>query len=156
MATLKEQISVAATGITITLASLASNSWRQSAFVENTTNLLLDAFVQLVVKTGATAAGTVEIWLYGSIDGTTYSDGATGLDTAFTPTATPNLVFLGSVNTPAATTAYTSALFSVAAKFGGSIPKQWGLAIKNTNGGVLDATEANFSKQYLGLTFQSV
>lgn len=155
MAILKENIAVPATGITITLGSLASGSWRQSAFVENTTNLLMDAFVQLVVKTGATAAGTVDIWLYGSIDGSTYSDGATGLDAAFTPTSSPNLVSLGSVNTPTATTSYTSRLFSVAQAFGGSIPKQWGLAVRNSNGGALDATEGNFSKQYLGLTYQS-
>jgi hypothetical protein len=156
MATLKEQITVVSTTIVISLASLASGSWRQSAFVENTSNLLMDAFVQSIVKTAGTAAGTVDLWLYGSNDGTTYSDGATGLDAAFTPTATPNLVFLGSVNTPAVTTSYTSRLFSVAAAFGGSIPKQWGIAAKNTNGGALDSTAGNFSMTYLGLTYQSV
>lgn len=155
MATLKEQLG-SATLITVTLASLASGSWRQSNFVDNSSNLFMDIFVQLDVKTGATAAGTVDIWSYASIDGgTTYSDGATGTDSAFTPTASPNLVFVGSVNTPAVTTSYVSRQFSLAFAYGGSLPQRWGLAIKNTNGGALDATEGNFLKQYLGLTYQS-
>jgi hypothetical protein len=155
MSTLKEQISVASTTITISLASLGAGSWRQGSFVENTSNLLLEAFVQSVVKTGATGAGTVDLWLYGSLDGTTYSDGATGVDGTFSPTATPNLVLLGSVNTPVATTSYTSRIFSVAAAFGGNIPKQWGIAAHNTNGSALDSTAGNFSMTYLGLTYQS-
>ncbi len=50
MATLKEQISVAATGITITLASLGSGSWRQSVFVENTTNLSTARLIQMAPR----------------------------------------------------------------------------------------------------------
>jgi len=156
MATLKEQFAAAAT-ITMSLASLANNTWWQSLFVDNGTNAYMDAFVQMKVKTGATAAGTVDFWLYASMDGgTSYSDGASGADAAFTPTATPNLVFLGSVNTPATTTSYISKMFSVAAAFGGSVPQRWGLAAKNTNGGVLDATAGNFVIQYQGLTYLSV
>jgi len=155
MATLKEQFAAAAT-ITMSLASLASGSWWQSAFIDNSTNVYLDAFVQMKVKTGATAAGTVDFWLYASMDGgTSYSDGASGSDATFTPTATPNLVHLGTVNTPTATTSYTSAHFSVAAAFGGSVPQRWGLAAKNTNGGALDATGTNFVLQYQGLTYLS-
>lgn len=156
MATLKEQFGASAQVITITLASLASGSWRQGVFVDNTTNLFTEVLVQLQAKTGATAAGTVDLWLYGSVDnGVTYSDGATGLDAAFTPTATPNLVHLGTLNTPAVTTAYTSPLFAVAFAFGGTIPQKWGIAVKNTNGGVLDATGTNFVLQYQGQTYQS-
>lgn len=151
--TLKELLGTF-TAITITLASLASNAWRQSVFVDNSSNLYDDVLVELIVKTGATAAGTVDIWAYASLDGTTYSDLATGADAAFTPTSTPNLVFLGSINTPSVTTSYHSRPFSIAAAFGGSVPLRWGLAIKNTNGGVLDATEGNFTKQYLGITYQ--
>lgn len=152
MATVNEKLA-ASTGITITLASLASGSWRQSAFVDNSSNLYLDAFVELLVKTGATAAGTVDLWAYASIDGgTTYSDGASGSDAAFTPTANPNLVFLGSVQTPTSTTSYTSRMFSLAQAFGGFVPQRWGLAVKNTNGGNLDSTEGNFTKIYSGIT----
>lgn len=152
MATIKENLTAAA-AITITLGSLGSNSWRQSVFVDNSANLFLDALIELVVKTGATGAGTVDLWAYASIDGgATYSDGASGLDAAFTPTANPNLVFIGSIQTPTATTSYTSRIFSLAQAFGGSIPQRWGLAVKNTNGSALDATEGNFTKQYMGLT----
>lgn len=155
MATLKQQFAASAL-ITITLASLASGAWRQSAFVDNSVNDYMDAKLILKVKTGATAAGTVDIWFYASADGgTTFSDGASGTDSAFTPTATPNLEFVTSIQTPTATTTYVSTVKSVAAFFGGTMPQQWGLAIHNTNGGVLDATEGNFLKSYQGITFQS-
>lgn len=157
MATLKEQFGTASL-FTITLASLGSGSWAQSTFVDNSANLFDDVFISLKVKTGATAAGTVEIWIYASTDGgTTFSDGATGVNGAFTPTATPNLVLLGpAINTPTATTTYISRTYSLAAAFGSNIPTQWGIAVHNTNGGILDATEGNFSKQYVGMTYQSV
>lgn len=155
MATLKEQFAAAAS-ITMSLASLASNSWWQSTFIDNSSNVYLDAFVQMKVKTAGTAAGTVDFWLYASMDGgTSYSDNATGADGTFTPTATPNLVHLGTVNTPAINTSYISAHFSVASAFGGSVPQRWGLAAKNTNGGALDSTAGNFVIQYQGLTYQS-
>lgn len=156
MATLKEQFGTAAQVITITLASLASGAWRQGVFVDNTTNLFTEVLVQLQAKTAGTAAGTVDLWCYGSVDnGVTYSDGATGLDAAFTPTATPNMVHLGTLNTPAINTAYTSPIFSVSFAFGSTIPLKWGIACKNTNGGALDATGANFVLQYQGQTYQS-
>lgn len=155
MATLKEQLTTGT--FTITLASLASGAWRQSNFVDNSSNLFDDVFIKLQAKTGATAAGTVDLWVYDSIDGgTLYSDGASGSDAAFTPTATPNIIFIGSLNTPTATTQYTSPSFSLAAKYGSNIPQRFGLIVHNTNGGALDATEGNFTKEWMGLTYQSV
>jgi hypothetical protein len=156
MANLKENFAGSVAAITISLASLANNAWRQSAFVDNSTNDYLDAWVQVNAKTGATAAGTVDLWLYGSIDGgTTYSDGASGADATYTPTDTPQ-IFLGRLQTPTATTQYHSSLFSVQQAFGGNVPPRWGLLVHNTNGGALDATAGNFLEQYLGLTYQSV
>lgn len=153
--TTKEQFG-SATAITMSLQSLASNAWWQSTFIDNSSNDFVDDLVQAKVKTAGTAAGTVDFWLYASIDGgTSYSDGATGADGTFTPTANPNLIHLGTVNTPSATTSYISAVFSVAFAFGGSVPQRWGLAAKNTNGGALDSTAGNFVIQYQGLTFQS-
>jgi hypothetical protein len=160
MAILKENFAASVAAITISLASLGSNSWRQSAFVDNTAGApaidYLDAWVQVNVKTGATAAGQVVLWLYGSIDGgVTYSDGASGSDAAYTPTDTPQ-IFLGRIQTPTATTSYHSSLFSVQQAFGGNVPPRWGLLVQNTNGGALDATAGNFLEQYLGLQYQSV
>jgi len=150
MATIKENFG-SSTAITITLASLGSGSWRQSAFVDNSTNLFLDALIQVIVTTGGTAAGTVDLWAYASNDGgTSYSDGASGSDAAFTPTANPNLVFIGSIQTPSTTMQYTSRMFSLAQAFGGSVPQRWGLAVKNTNGGSLGAAAS--TSQYMGLT----
>lgn len=158
MANLKENFGASVVAITIMLASLANGAWRQSAFVDNTVAGIdyLDAWVQVNAKTGATAGGTVDLWLYGSIDGgVTYSDNASGLDAAYTATDTPQ-IFLGRLQTPSVTTQYHSSLFSVQQAFGGNIPPRWGLLVHNTNGGALDATPGNFLEQYLGLTYQSV
>lgn len=158
MANLKENFGAAVSAITISLASLANGAWRQSTFVDNTLAGVdyLDAWVQVNAKTGATAAGTIDLWLYGSIDGgTTYSDNATGTDGAYTATDTPQ-IFLGRLQTPSVTTQYHSSLFSVQQAFGGNIPPRWGLLVHNTNGGALDATPGNFLEQFLGLTYQSV
>jgi hypothetical protein len=155
MATIKEQPG-SFTAITMSLQGLASGSWWQSNFVDNSSNLYVDAFVQLKAKTGATAAGSVDLWAYASMDaGTSYSDGATGADGTFTPTATPNIVHVGTLNTPSATTSYISAHLSIALAFGGTVPQRWGIAAKNTNGGSLDATGTNFVLQYQGFTFQA-
>lgn len=156
MATLKSLFDTSAL-VTVTLGGLTSGSWRQSTFVDNSIKLYIDVKFILKVKTGATAAGTVDVWLYMSADGgTTFSDGATGVDGTFTPTSNgANLAFLGSVATPTATTTYVGPAMDLAAAFGGSMPQQWGLAIHNTNGGALDATEGNFLKSYQGIWFQS-
>lgn len=146
--------------ITITLASLASGSSRQSAVVDNTANLFLDVLFQLVLKTGAAsvvATGYVNIWVYGTTDnGTTYGDGATGSDAAFTATVPSNLRLLGSMNTVANATTYKSNPMSVAAAFGGVLPQKWGIVVENQSGGAFDATGGNFDPQYQGVYGQTV
>lgn len=130
--------------ITCTITSLTSGSFRQSTAVDNTTNLFLDAFVQVKVKTGASAtnaAGYIQVFAYGSADGgTDYSDGVTGTDGAFTATNPPNLRLIGIINAVANSTTYVGGPFSVAAAFGGILPDHWGIVIDNESGSTLDAS----------------
>ena len=104
--------------ITVTLASLTNGSYRQSAAIDNTSNLYFDAGMLLKVKTGASgtsSTGTVNIYAYGSSDGgTTYTDGASGSDASFTPTSPTNLKLIGVINAVANSTAYIGGPFSVA------------------------------------------
>ena len=62
--------------IAITLASLASGQSRASAFIDNASNLYVDAHVSVkfTLNTGGTTGdhGCVSIYAYGSEDGTTY------------------------------------------------------------------------------------
>jgi len=88
--------------ITISLASLASGSYQQSAAIDNTSNLYLDAAVQLSVKaggSGVSATGTVNVYAYGSANGgANYTDGASGNNASFNPTSPTNLKLLGVIN----------------------------------------------------------
>ena len=143
--------------ITITLASLATASARQSASVSNATNLYDDALVQVKVKTGASGtsvAGYCNVFVYASADGgTTFTDNATGLDAAITLTAPPNLRLLGIINTVANATTYVGGPFSVATCFGGVLPDTWGIVIDNESGSTLDATAGNHKALYEGVQY---
>lgn len=140
--------------ITCTLASLASGSQRQSAAVDNSSNLFPDALVAVDVKTnaaGTSATGFVDVYAAGTVDGgTTYSGGAGGTDAAYTGKLTA-LARLGRIDATANATTYLGGPWSVAAAFGGSLPQKWSIVVDNETGAALDATEANHTKQYQGV-----
>jgi hypothetical protein len=146
--------------ITITLASLADGSARESTVIDNTTNVFLDALLQILIKSGGSgvsATGIVEVYAYGTSDnGSNYGDGATGSNAAFTPTDPPNLRLIGVLNVVANATTYKSNPMSVAAAFGGVLPQKWGIVIVNRTGAALDSTEGNHAKFYQGLLAQAV
>lgn len=141
--------------IVCTLASLANNGARASTAIDNSTNLYLDALVQITVKTGASGTattGTVNVYAYGTADGgTTYSDGASGTDGGITLTAPPNATLIGIINAVVNATTYKGPPMSVAAAFGGILPDHWGIIVENKTGGALDATEGNHAKIYQGV-----
>lgn len=144
--------------ITCTIAGLATGSARSSAAVDNTSNLFLDALVQVQIKSnaaGTLATGYVNVYAYGTTDGgTTYAEGA-GTDAAITLTSPPNVKLIGRLNVVANATTYKSEPFSVAAAFGGSMPDHWGIIIENQSGAALDNTEGNHKKLYQGVLAQS-
>jgi hypothetical protein len=145
--------------ITVTLASLANAARRASTAIDNTTNLFLDALVQLKIKTGASgvlATGYVEVFAYATADpsGPTYAEAATGSDAAITLTVPPNLKLIGILNVVANATSYVSEPLSVAAAFGGVLPAKWGIVIGNQSGAALDSTEGNHAKFYQGVQQQ--
>jgi len=148
-----------ATTITVTLASLADAAKRESTVVDNTSDLFLDAHVQIKVKSGASVSGdkAVYVYAYASLDSSSpgYSGEATGSDAAYTGTLT-NAKMIGIVSCPAATTSYISDLMSIAAAFGGSVPTKWGIIVENKTGAALDSTEANHVKKYIGILVQSL
>lgn len=144
--------------ITITLANLANGNARSSLAIDNTTNLFLDALVQLKIKSGSgvSSTGYVNVYAYGTADGgTDYPEGA-GTDTGVTLTSPPNVRLIGVLNVVASTTSYVSEPMSVAAAFGGVLPDHWGIAIENQSGAAFDATEGNHLKVYQGLQAQVV
>lgn len=160
MSAIKQAFGTSNQAITLTIASLTNNSARESTAVDNSSNLYLDALVQLKVKSGAastSATGYLNVYAYGTADGgTTYSDTASGTDAAITLTVPPNARLIGSINIVANATTYESHPMSVAAAFGGVLPEKWGIIIENKTGGTLDATGGSHFAIYQGVYAQNV
>lgn len=138
--------------ITCGLGTLASAASRQSTVIDSTVNKPLDALVCVKVKSGASgtaATGYVNVYVYASVDGgTTYTDNASGSDSAITLTVPPNLILLGQINVVANGVTYVGGPWSVAEKFGGSMPAKWGIAVENQSGHALDTTAGNHVCNY--------
>lgn len=162
-----------ATAITLTLASLANNTGRESTAVDNSSNLYLDAELYLAIKQGAAApTGHIYVLLSHTVDGSDYSSPATGSDAALTPAMiafldqmTPGqqlpgteLIFIGKIScqnqAAAATTKWNFG--SIASVYGGNLPVKWGIVVVNCTGQALDATEGNHTKQYVGVFNTSI
>jgi hypothetical protein len=146
--------------ITCTFTSLANSGQRSGAAIDNTSNLYLDALVQIKIKTASSstsATGNVNIYAYGTADGgTDYGGGESGMgtDAGVTLTAPPNIRLIGVVNCVANSTVYLGGPFSVAAAFGGVLPDHWGIVVENQTGATLDASVG--SAWYQGVQAQIV
>ncbi len=146
---------------TLTLASLASSATagREATAIDNSSNLYLDAIVQVKValQTGTPANDkAVYVYVYGSEDGTTYTDNATGSDAAITLRSPTVMTVIGVIPCPdSGALTYESQPMSVAAAFGGYLPRKWGIVIRNYTGVALSATEGNHSYKYTGTTLTS-
>jgi hypothetical protein len=165
MSTIQSKYGTEKQGITISLApggvGLANAAARVSTVIDNTTNLFLDALVQLQLKSGASgvsANGFANIYAYGTVDAADnfYPEAITGTDAALTLVVPTNLRFIGVINMVANATAYISEPMSVAAAFGGVLPEKWGIVIENQSGAAFDTTEANHLKWYQGVEGQAV
>jgi hypothetical protein len=156
MADIKIKYGTTNQAITCTLNSLANASARASTVVDNTTNLFLDALVEVTLVGAAasvSAAGYAVVWAYATADGTTYSEGATGTDAAITLTVPPNAVRLDTISVVANNGTYKK-VFSIARAFGGSMPAKWGVIVENQSGAAFAA--AGNSVVYQGILGQTV
>lgn len=137
--------------LTITLVSLASAAARQSTVVDSTANKPLDALVSGKITTGATSVAApflVNVYVFATTDGSTYTENAGASDAAITLVVPTNLILLGQINAPSVTTAYYGGPWSVASAFGGSMPEKWGIVVENQTGRVFDATTGHYAFQY--------
>src|SRR2546428_13580730 len=144
-----------ATAITCTLTSLGATSAGESASVDNSTNLYLDALVQLKTKvdTGVPANDkALYVFAAGSDDGgTTWPDVVTGADAAITLQSPTQLRLIGSLNLVSASTVYKSSPFSVGAAFGGQLPPKWSIVILNSSA-ALPAVAGDHALHYVGVS----
>jgi hypothetical protein len=148
--------------LTITLASLANSATAGaiSAAVDNSVDKFMDVMIQVKFKlaTGTPAADqSVYVYAYGSEDGSTYPDGITGSAGAFTPRV-PTCISLLQVISAATVggLTYVGQPVPLAIVFGGTIPRKWGIFIKNTTNLAFTAVEADHGVRYTGLTILSL
>lgn len=143
----------AASDVTITLASLASDinllAGRESTAVDNSSNLYLDYLISGKITTGTSpTAASIQVWAVGSWDGTTYPDGFSGSDSAETITSEnhKNIIcrFLAELATDVTSNrTYYFGPVSVAAAFGGVVPKKWLVFVTHNTVANLNSTAGN-------------
>lgn len=163
MATTATPVYSATVSHTITLASLASDAnlvaGRAGTAIDNkVTDQAIDSLVQGKVTTGTspTASKQIEIWAYGSYDGTNFSAGATGSDANLTPQAKTLLKRLEMIPTSnVSNQAYAWGPFSIAQAFGGSMPSKWGIFVVHNTGVALHATGGNHFVAHVPIKYQS-
>ena len=143
----------ASAALTISLDSLAGASARASAFVDNATNLYVDALVSIRFTLNATGTtgdhGCVNVYAYASEDGTTYGpsggpsakEAIDGTNKAIVVNFSPApstlwglRIGLVQIQTGAAGVVYVSPPFAVAQAFGGVLPRRWGIVVENRCG----------------------
>jgi hypothetical protein len=149
------------------LSALASSATfvagRESSQVDNTTNKYVDVLVSGSVSVGTTptANTSILVYVYGAETSlaTTAIDVLDGTDSAETLTNTGilNALRLGAaINVPAATTdvQYFVLPFSVAALFGGVVPKFWGLFVAHNTAVNLRSNAINTNSfEYVGIKY---
>ena len=165
------QTSSANTAITLDLSNLAASTTllggRESTQIDNSTTNYVDCIVSVLGIVGhATTAPVIGqyigIWVWGSDRSiaVTPIDALDGLDSAETLTHANVLNSLRLATNPPTVTVATAALtyyiqpFSVAALFGGVMPKYWGLYVAHNHAGALAAAQTGkFS--FSGVTYTS-
>ena len=155
------------TAITMDLANLGSSSTfvagRECSEIDNTSTKYVDATVRGSISVGTTPTANTQIAVYvwgaDTSLGTTAIDTLDGTDSAETLTNVGILYALrlgASIQVPATTSdvAYPVLPFSVAALFGGVLPKFWGLFVAHNTGVNLRNTGVNTnSLEYVGIKY---
>jgi hypothetical protein len=153
--------------ITITLTSLVNSTtlatgYRQSAAVDNSTNLYGDAMIYGHCKSGGTPTAGNVYTLFGvwsNDNGTTYSNNASGSDAAYTqPDSDVNMMVLATslcTATASLVSYFPPVSFCQAAGLL-FLPRNWGVVFKNGSGATLSATGSDHVFSYMGVNMQGV
>lgn len=143
--------------LTCTLASLGNGAYREATEVDNGTDQAVDGVLAGTVTTGTTPTNgnTISIFVSGS-DGTTARSGnLTGTDSTLTVAGEQTQFVLAQVITVDATSNHTYEWYigSIAALFGGVMPKKFSVIILNSSGVALNATGGNHSIAYTPIKY---
>jgi len=133
--------------VTITLASLLTDSEATSSTIDNSTDKFMAADIQVKVKTGTgtSTGGKVFLYLLRSVDG--------GTDFDTFDSADINSQQLVNVAANADDTTY---IFSVDTSSVGLLPSHWRLVLLNSTGSTLSAVAADHYIKFTGKKFEIV
>lgn len=145
------------TALTITLASLGNAAYRESTEVDNSSTKAVDGILHGKITTGTspTVNTSITVYVAGS-DGTTARLGnMTGTDSTITPAGEQTQFEIARIITCDATSNHTYEFFvgSIAALFGGVMPKKFSVIVLNSSGVALNATGGNHDIEYTPITF---
>lgn len=137
MATITAVVGTRTSLTTSAMDSLASATYVSAGTLNHTTNDPIDVLIEVKVTPG-TVSGNKQavVFAQASLDGTNFESGPTS---GTTTTDEPNLTFIGTVPCNTNSTAQTG-VFSLAAAFGGVLPQQTKIIIKNDTGAALAAS----------------
>ncbi len=167
MTTLKVSYNNIATDVLITSADgLGIAAWCSSALVDNQTNLYVDALVGGSLQVGnITADGQLEFYATGSWDGVEFTAGMAGGDVGITWGTTSNTGVDGYLDLPLLGVVAVDTTddgddrkfgpYSIASAFGGIMPLEWAVIVKNNTDIALHATGTNNHLEYTGIYFTS-
>lgn len=150
-ATIAESV-IASSSFAINLDSLANSSATMSVstpIFPSTTPL--DELVTIAVAVSTAVAGndrTIYVWAYGVLDSSTsnFTDGISGNSTGFVRSDPPNMRLIGTVPITGGSSIGTNLQhlragpWSMAAAFGGVLPRIYGVAVQNYTGNSLAAS----------------
>jgi hypothetical protein len=147
---------------TLSIAALATSatylSGYESTAVVNTSNLYLDYIIggEITVGTTPSTLTSIRVYGYGTIKDSTYFDDFTGTDGSCTLTNAEILAMLPilaelPVVATTSNVAYPVTPRSLAAVFGGIVPKSFGLYVAHNTGVNLNATGGNHFLSYTGV-----
>ena len=127
---------------------------RISNAVDNSSNVFLDAFLFVKIKTGGSTPSANKqalVYALGTADGgATYTDGFT-IGDADSVVVVNTARLIGVIRVAVSGTIYYGGPWSMAAAFGGSLPDHWGIYVFNDSGQTWSTTNADFSVFYQGV-----
>lgn len=145
------------TALTITLASLGNGSYRESTEVDNSSTQAIDCMLHGKITTGTSPTANSSITVYvGGSDGTTARvANMTGTDSTITPSGEQTQLEIARIISVDNTSNHTYEFFvgSMAALFGGVMPKKWSVVVLNNSGVAFNATGSNFDIEYTPITY---
>ena len=137
MATITAVVGARTSLTTSAMDSLGSGYYVSAGTLNHTTNDPLDVLIEVKVTPGTVSGNKqVVVFAQGSLDGTNFESGPTS---GTTTTDETNLTFVGTIPCNTSSTAQTG-IFSLAGPFGGVLPQQTKIIIKNDTGAALAAS----------------